>query len=480
MRNLWSVVIHDVGVDYANIWIGTLYPNLRKPNRITARLFDSNNVCVQEINVLHADWERPFRHLKQRFFTMLRFDDLESKKSYKIELYEERNNTELEIPMTEGLFETLGASLSDYSEGLNIAMGSCFSEQYDGGSVSRAYESLYKANIADTSPHITFLLGDQVYLDVGLDSLSPQTREIRERIAGDYALHWNALQGIFKHGATWFLSDDHEFWNNFPFISWKNPYIQALRIDRVKSIWKQTARDGVNNIQNVKPIRVLNIGDDLSFCMADFRTKRTKKRLLQETYFKQVLSWLDNLTCPGILVISQPLIDEAGDEDMKLPNYEQYGQLLRAIQDAPHDVLIMAGDLHCGRIASFQFEGVNGSRVMHEVVASPLSNLSGPTSLAARHQSKSERPDIFPPIPVSGIKTGNVIYPKNWCVSSEYELTDFRYLKERTKEHFTTLNFQKSGKEIIVKVRPWRVREVMKDTGLPKQDFHEPVTLVLR
>lgn len=484
MRNLWSVVVHDTGIDFVNIWIGTLHPNLRKPTRITAKLFDDKDNYVQQQDILQTDWKRPFRHLKQRFFTIIQFENLQIKSRYKMELYEERDGTELEIPMTDVYFDTLGSSLDDYSEGLNVAMGSCFSEQYDGGSVSLAYEALYKANIADVSPHFNFLLGDQVYLDVGLDSLSPQTREIRERIAGDYALHWNALQGVFKSGATWFLPDDHEFWNNYPFLSWKNPYTQALRIDKVKHIWKQTARDGINNIQNAKPVRVIEIGEDLTFCLADFRSKRTEKRLLQTQYFNQVLAWFETLKSPGVLVISQPLIDEAGDEDMKLPNYDQYAQLLRAMQDAAHDVLVLAGDLHCGRVASFQFKAasrVDGEcRVMHEVVASPLSNLSGPTSLAARTQDKSNRPKTFPPVEVDGVESGTVDYPKNWVVSSEFDLTDLRYLKERTKEHFTTLNFQKVGNAIEVKVMPWRVRDVTRDTGLPRQDFPEPVKFKLR
>lgn len=482
MRNLWSAVVHDVGANYANVWVGTLYPDLRKPDKVVIELLDEHDNVLQIKEILKEEWLRPFRHLPQRFYQIISFTELTAATRYRARVMEYSNLETSRPYLIEAQFDTLGHSLNDYPEGLNIAIGSCFSEQYDGGSVSRSYEALYNAGIADKSPHFTILMGDQVYLDVGLDSLSMETREIRERIARDYAQHWNALSGVLRNGGTWFLSDDHEFWNNYPFYKSLNPFTQALRIDKVRNIWTQTSRDGVNNIQNLKPVRIINFGEDLSVCMADFRSQRTETKLLPGQYFKLILDWLGELKSPGVLAISQPLIDAVGEGDeRRVPNYEQYDQLLRAIASAPHDILILAGDLHCGRIASFKFEpkreGQTVGRVMHEVVASPLSNLSGPTSMACRTMSKSSRPETFPPRPISGIKTDKVIYPKNWAVSSEFSLRDIRYLKTRTKEHFTTLNFLKTEHGIEVRVRPWRVRETVKSTGLPKPDFHEPVVL---
>lgn len=483
MRSLWNIVVHDVGVDFANVWIGTLHPNLRKPACLMVRVSNTKGKLIREISIDKSQWRRPFRHLKQRFYTLLKIENLAPGSHYQLRFFEVNNDQIIPLPMTDAEFDTIGYSLNDYPAGLNIAIGSCFSEQYDGGAVSHSYQALYNKQLPEISPHFTFLLGDQVYLDVGMDSLSVKSREIRQRIASDYEQHWFALRGIFQHGATWFLADDHEFWNNYPFYSGLNPYLQTLRLESVRNVWRQTARDGVNNIQNVKPVRFINVGEDLSFCLADFRTKRTAKKLLQPEYFDVILDWIAQLKSPGVLVISQPVFDSVGDEDMKLPNYKQYKKLLKAFQHADHDVLVLAGDLHMGRIASFQFNkpGTKDEpgRTLHEVVASPLSNLSGPTSLAARTTCEKSRPQVFPPEAIEGITTNPVCYPERWCVSTEFRMSDLRYLKDRTKEHFSTLNFQKVDNKLEVSVRAWCVRDYLASEGLPRCDFPEPVKFVL-
>lgn len=483
MKNLWSVVVHDVGTTSANIWIGTLHAYLKKPERLVAKLSNEQGDILQTQYIDKESWGKPFQCLEQRFCSLLTFHQLTPFTRYRASFYTIEDDLEVEIRESEVVFDTLGSSLNDYPKGLNVAMGSCFAEEYDGGSVSRAYTGLYRAKIEEMSPHFNFLLGDQVYLDVGVDSLSPVSHEIQERIAGDYANNWHALRGVFKHGATWFLADDHEFWNNYPVVSGPYPFIQALRLDHVKQAWERTAREAVDSIQRVKNIRFFGIGNDLSFCIADFRSRRTETHLLEDRDFEQVLSWVAALTSPGVLVLSQPLADTYGKEDKKLPDYEQYHQLLRAMQQSSHDILVLAGDLHCGRICSFEFVEANAKntrRVMHEVVASPLSNLCGPTSFAARTTCNSDRPRLFPPYPLPGVSQGVLNYPKEWCVSTEFSMSDIRYLKDRTKEHFKTLNFQKKDGGVEVKVRAWCVRHIDEKTGLPREDFKEPVTLFLR
>ena len=64
-------------------------------------------------------------------------------------------------------------------------------------------------------------------------------------------------------------------------------------------------------------------------------------------------------------------------------------------------------------------------------------------------------------------------------VSSEFRVADLRYLKDRTKEHFSTLNFQKVKTGVEVSVNAWRVRYYDAQRELPQCDFPEPVKLVL-
>ena len=487
MSNLWSVVVQDVGVDCANIWLGSLYPDLRKPELVRVILqavepCESNPQSVKyrvvdEILIKQDDWLAPFRHLTQRFFKCITFHGLKPLQHYRVRVVEQCSN--VEHMLETAVFDTLAKSLSDYPHGLTVAMGSCFSEEYDGGAVSNAFQALYSSS--QHRPHFSFLLGDQVYLDIDLGTFSYRTKDIRKRIARIYATNWIALSGVFRHGATWFLPDDHEFWNNYPVREELNPFKSLLSLDKVHDIWKQTSRDGVNNIQSVKPIRFIDIGDDLRFCIVDFRSQRTKQKLLPKHYFKSIIDWLHKLSCPGVLVMSQPLIDEIGKGNEKnLPNYAQYDELVTAIANAKHDILVLAGDLHMGRIATVHFAPRNVAErgtVMHEVVASPLSNLSGPTSIATCVAKVSERPTQFPITDNSSVATVPIQYPKNWRVSSSS--MRLPYLAKRTKEHFKTVNFKQADGHIAVEIKTWLVRKRCKGSNLPQQD-HEPVTLLLQ
>jgi len=195
------------------------------------------------------------------------------------------------------------------------------------------------ALIEDNSLQSDDLTGDQVYLDIGWDSLSTVSKEIRDRIASDYALHWQALRGMLRNGGTWFLSDDHEFWNNYPLVKGLSPFIQALRLPHVKKAWQGTAKNGAQNIQRVKPVRFFDLGSELSpevsFCMADLRAFRTEKNIMPVRQFKKIIDWLKNLTCPGIVLLSQPIMEKlSGEDDRNFVFYQtQYKQFVKAIHD---------------------------------------------------------------------------------------------------------------------------------------------------
>jgi hypothetical protein len=96
---------------------------------------------------------------------------------------------------------------------------------------------LYERGAESVKPDIKFMVGDQVYLDVGLDSLSPQTNELRQRVTEDYAKHWQALGSMLASGGIWMLPDDHEYWKNHPFYDSLLPTLFMLKINKVvKSI----------------------------------------------------------------------------------------------------------------------------------------------------------------------------------------------------------------------------------------------------
>ena len=192
-----------------------------------------------------------------------------------------------------------------------------------------------------------------------------------------------------------------------------------------------------------------------------------------------MVEWATTLSAPGVLVIPQPLIQKEGpEEDWNLLNYpHQYGELLRAMASSGHDIVVLTGDVHYGRIARVSLGDAGGT--LYEVISSPLSNLTWLNALATSSPSKITH---FPTIPVSGISKAKVKYAeKNWSVSTILRLLDLRYPRRRTREHFMTLKFaRKPNKRLRLEIEAWQVRSFSRQTGLPKKDFTRSVGFELK
>ena len=220
----WSLVIHRVSHTSVDVWVGTLFPSLKMPERARVRLLEGNRVLRTRV-IRRQDWQRPFRNMKQRFFFVVNFRGLTIDREYRLEFERHiESNPDLKIDggwhgLRSGLFRTLPSGLPlKGQDAFTIALGSCFYNHRDGGQAAAAYKALYGRGDRSVRPDITVLSGDQVYLDIGLDSLSLIPHEIRERIATDYARHWQKLGSILSRGGTWMLPDDHEYWNDYPFV----------------------------------------------------------------------------------------------------------------------------------------------------------------------------------------------------------------------------------------------------------------------
>ncbi len=483
MKNKWSLVIHEVTTTTACIWFGTLFHDLRKPVETRITLYDHDDNEVAQKSIMQNEWERPFSQIKtQRFCKVIEFSALQQGTEYKVKVVEIFSNEDFDdIPLSSGTFTTLPESVNDLNDGFTIAIGSCYYEEYDGGRVGQSYQALALSDKTEFKPHIKFLTGDQVYLDIGWDSLSVIPKEIRDRVANDYALHWQALRGMHRNGGTWFVADDHEYWNNYPLVKGLSPFIQALRISKVKRAWTGTADDGVINVQRSQPVRTFDIGSDVSFCVVDLRAFRTKKRVLPKEELEKLCHWVSNLSKPGVLVLSQPMIEKRGSSsDRNFVSYEQdYAKVVKAIKNANHDVLVLSGDVHYGRVSSVEFEGRQNK--LYEVVSSPLSNLSGLGGIATNYVTSRNRLKTFPDIDIDGIEKSPIQYKDPWRVTSTFSLFDFRYPKRRTKENLFTLKLNKTNQgKLKVEVRAWLVREKNRRNGLPKQDWRKPVVFEMK
>jgi hypothetical protein len=483
----WTLVIQRVSQDQATVWVGTLFPFMKMPRH--ARVVLTDDAGNEKIHaVQQADWRRPFRHVSQRFYTLATFVGLTPGRHYRVR-FERRVEVQAGVrdePLWQLLREGELTTLPDALPGVGalpftVALGSCFYNHRDGGQVAASYKALYERG-GDVSPDITILTGDQVYLDIGFDSLSLIPREIRERIASDYALHWQALGSMLCRGGTWMLPDDHEYWNDFPFYDSPVPTLLALKLAPVRRAWTAAARDAVQNIQGARQLEMFAIGNELSFCLADLRSYRSNARFLPEPAFKQLCDWAASLTCPGVLVLPQPLIVGEDGFERNLRSFpDQYTRLLKALGNSGHDIVVLSGDVHFGRIASVPL-GTRGGRLL-EIISSPMSNLTGLNGIATA--APKLEPIRFP----DGGSAGRLGWPTapveyrqgRWAVSTKPGFLLSAYPKARTREHFMTIGFSRDGLGgVRLEANAWRVREREGEANLPVRDFSEPYRVTLR
>lgn len=480
----WSLVFHKVSQTSVELWAGTLFGTLRKPQ--LARLIVS--LAGNEINrqdITQQQWKRPFRRLNQRFYDTRLISGLLAGQRYKVDFYQrleadEHQGHDRWQLLRSGTFSTLpGALPTNNNEAFTVALSSCFYEHRDSGQAARAFKALYERGAESVKPDIKFMVGDQVYLDIGLDSLSPLTNEVRQRVAEDYAKHWQALGSILARGGAWMLPDDHEYWNDYPFYDGLLPTLFMLKIKKIRHAWRGVSRDGVLNVQQSSKVDTFDIGDDLSFCVADLRSYRSKTQFIDNQGFKQMLNWAQGLTKPGVLVIPQILLVEKNKHERNLLSFKkQYSQLITAMASSGHDIVVMSGDVHFGRIAQVKM-GANGGRLI-EVVSSPLSNLTGLNSLAS--DKAKTTPKHFPDpnaVDIPGFEPQTVQYDKNYNVHTKKGFPFSAYWKERTHEHFMTISFHKNPASVGMSVQAWRIRQQNSDR-LPVKDFKQAFTITLK
>jgi len=403
----YTLVIHEVTTTSVKIWVGAIAPSIAKPinwclviKKTTQGFSQENKHGVEVQRSKHEDvkiWKRPFKGLKKRFYCVQTFADLKPGQDYTIE-FEARRENEWMLLET-AFFSTLPSSLPTIStdKPFTVGIGSCFYAKHDGGRAGRAYEALFKSD--KFRPDIKFLAGDQVYVDVGLGIYPLDDEDCKDRIADHYAESWALLRSLLRRGGTWMLPDDHEYWNNYPYLKGFNPYLFTLGLSKnFKKRWESAAKMGVKCVQQMQTIRTFTIGGDISFCVTDLRSERTDSGFVSAKSFKTLIDWVNNLKTPGVLVIPQPLIAEKGNvNDSNLPDWQQYNDLLIAMQNGKHDIVVLTGDVHYGRVSQVKIGSSDNKLV--EVITSPVSNLSELNGIAAATPKQpSKKFPFFPEI----------------------------------------------------------------------------------
>ena len=269
-------------------------------------------------------------------------------------------------------FKTLPQVLSR-STWTEIFLGSCI-----GRTDKTVTRDLNRTALSPTI--LNLFVGDQVYLD--MDPLvvpRPTNESMQIEFAHKYRKFLRAAQPRLSASASVFLPDDHEFWNNFP----HTPSIFAwpgLNSKKVQAQWTRMALRYLSAYQGVRPTRTFNVGG-VSFFAIDLRSNRThvknaRPRLTSPNNLAKLRSWCSKLKGPGVLVMNQPLIDEAGGgNDSNLPAYNRdYLKITKALSYSTHDIVILTGDKHWARIAMTRLRTSN--RRFHprlvEITSSPV------------------------------------------------------------------------------------------------------------
>ena len=203
-------------------------------------------------------------------------------------------------------FETLPSNLrartdsgsTQPSQQLRILLGSCFSWEDDDGAVGRTYQSLYDR--LDKRPHLKLLVGDQVYVDQPPTwwILPKDTSSIRRRVNRAYYESWKRLRRMLPYGANVFSTDDHEYWNDYPFKplrAW--PALQDSSVRRRAAGITTTFAQYLQGVAN--STRQYTIGKELSILVAETRRWRSESRFITAEGLDRINMWISRPRIPG-------------------------------------------------------------------------------------------------------------------------------------------------------------------------------------
>ena len=352
------------------------------------------------------------------------------------------------LEVASGTAATLPARLPTIAETPFVCLlGSCFAHFNDGaGAAGRAYAALP----AGARPQLKFLCGDQVYLDAPFPRYLYNVYaedELQAQLLNTYLETWaqggdgRGFAELLRSGANYFTSDDHEVWNNAPSAT---PVVRATWWpfgDR-GAAWKRIATALYDDIQTPRRSTRLRLGR-LSVLVLDVRLGRSRDRSRFTTpeELEALDEWVAGLDGPGALVLGQPIfVRPVGIKghvtDWGLADFEQYAELVRSLSRSAHDLLVLTGDVHYGRVAGCTLP--SGASLI-EVIASPFALVD--TRVGGRW---SGPPEVFPAAPVGGVVQSPI-----WVEAAHVLASN----------QFATLEFAADGSRVRATVRAWAIPE---------------------
>jgi hypothetical protein len=281
---------------------------------------------------------------------------------------------------------------------LNILLTSCY---YQPNGDDKALENAVAHLPSSYKPHLSLMVGDQVYLDVPvISSWRFSLDGVQKLIGQKYYKNWcsdtlgtGGLQSVFRAAPTACIPDDHEFWNNYPLDQ-----LQLLPLAVVNQHnWADVAMDLYAGFQLGGPAKTPQTipgfqrieVDPLIILLLDTRTRRDDvfNRLMPNDAVQALQQWADDLILAkqnnapkvGVLSAGQPMFTKPPGDfskkyvDADLANYQQFElievQLERlASQGIP--VVFLTGDVHWSRVCAAR-HGSQPTPMLYEVICSP-------------------------------------------------------------------------------------------------------------
>lgn len=288
---------------------------------------------------------------------------------------------------------SLPAALPQKLDGtFNILLCSCYSQPEDASGLTGSVVSQIKLN-----PHMTLMLGDQIYGDLPIfENLGGTPAEVRQTLGEKYLRNWasaeletGGLGRVLERAPVVCVADDHEFWNNFPFLQKQLPttWTQPGR-DR----WEAAAKDLYEDYQLVGSAggcQRIDV-DPLKMLVVDMRSLRDKAfgQLVSPETGVEIGKWeaallaerAANRPAFGLLSSGQALFVAPANEskreshDAEMSNYAQFDTLLvptlERLSAAGIPVIYVTGDVHWGRVAQGR-DMPTDHLMLYEVIASP-------------------------------------------------------------------------------------------------------------
>jgi hypothetical protein len=274
----------------------------------------------------------------------------------------------------------------------DVLLASCFYAPEANADLNKtlrqARDALPRRSDGSLGPDCSFFMGDQVYLD------NPLSEDVPETAAGAFALfeskyrkNWSVgLAELLQAGPAIHLSDDHEFWNNYPF-----PYLLARNTQGAPTsdYWRSAALRMLTRFQDAREYRRIDVSP-LSFFLADGRMQRDSSLAyaITPTTRQRLSAWVDDLNANpefrvAVFVTGQSLLSEPARHpkgqvaDAEPTNFEDYDLVLRELYRVKCKLILVTGDVHWGRVTLAKRLS-RGDDQIHEVIVSPLSSVRDP------------------------------------------------------------------------------------------------------